>query len=166
MKIRKEERGQVLVMTALSMVLMLGFVGLAVDVGLLFHARRNLQIAADAAATAGALYVSYGQDPTAPAITAALNNGVNNGFNGDVVTIHMPPADGPDIGRPGFVEAIVSTQNPTVFMSMFGFSSVRVAARAVASAVSGRACFWLMNTTGTDFDIQGSDLEVPPGVEE
>ena len=58
MKFKKNESGQVLVLTALSMSALLGFVGLATDVGVLFRVRHNLQIAADAAATTAALYQS------------------------------------------------------------------------------------------------------------
>ena len=45
----KDESGQTLVMAVLSMTLLLGFLALAVDVGVLFHARRNVQLAADGA---------------------------------------------------------------------------------------------------------------------
>ena len=60
MKFLRDESGQMLVLTALSMTALLGFLALSTDVGMLFHTRRNLQIAADAAATAGALNISYG----------------------------------------------------------------------------------------------------------
>ena len=55
MRALKEERGQMLVLVALSMTVLLGFLALAIDVGLLFRAKRNLQVAADAAAVAGAM---------------------------------------------------------------------------------------------------------------
>ena len=51
----KDDKGQVLVLTALCMTMLLGFMAFAVDMGLLFHTKRNIQIAADAAAIAGAL---------------------------------------------------------------------------------------------------------------
>jgi uncharacterized membrane protein len=49
-----DEDGQVLVITLLCMGVLVGAMGLALDVGILFRARRNMQIAADAAAMAGA----------------------------------------------------------------------------------------------------------------
>ena len=55
MRILREEDGQTLVMTALCATVLIGFMGLAVDVGVLFHAKRNLQTAADDAAIAGRL---------------------------------------------------------------------------------------------------------------
>ena len=51
---RRQPRGQALVTMAVSLVMVLGFVGLAVDVGLMMLARNELQNAADAAALAGA----------------------------------------------------------------------------------------------------------------
>src|SRR6476620_7953635 len=55
----RDESGQVLVMTFFSMALLLGFLGLAIDVGVLFHARRHMQAVADAAAMAGATEMFY-----------------------------------------------------------------------------------------------------------
>lgn len=51
---RKGEKGQLIVMLALVMVVLLGFTGLAVDGGMIYSDRRNAQNAADAAALAGA----------------------------------------------------------------------------------------------------------------
>ena len=59
MKIREDQSGQVLVLAALAMTALMGFMALATDVGILFRARRNRQIAADAAAVAGALDYLY-----------------------------------------------------------------------------------------------------------
>ncbi len=52
--LRKQHRGQALVTVALSLVVLMGFVGLAVDIGMLMLGRNELQNAADAAALAGA----------------------------------------------------------------------------------------------------------------
>ena len=51
---RKRPRGQALVTVAVTMVALLGFVGLAIDVGWMMVARNELQNGADAAALAGA----------------------------------------------------------------------------------------------------------------
>ncbi len=163
MRIAKEESGQVLVFTALSIALLLGFVGLATDVGQLFHVRRHLQTVADAAATAGALYDSYGESSVTAGKNAATANGVTDGVNGATVTINEPPLHGPNIGETGFVEAIVSVPNNTFFMSLFGTPTVSVTARAVAGPGPGRACIYLMNTSGTDFSLQGSGTVEAPG---
>ncbi len=77
---RKAESGQILVITALSMTVLLGFMAIAINVGLLFNARRKLQNAVDAAATSGAIdYMFNGSQTSATAAaTAALHA---NGFS-------------------------------------------------------------------------------------
>src|SRR5437879_5175784 len=60
-------RGQVLVLVAVALVALIGFVSLAVDIGFAWAARRRMQTAADAAATAGAIASrqGYGVTPAA-----------------------------------------------------------------------------------------------------
>ena len=55
MKFRRDESGQIIVITALSMTVIFGFMALAIDVGMLFNAKRKLQNCADAAATSAAI---------------------------------------------------------------------------------------------------------------
>jgi uncharacterized membrane protein len=98
MRSLKDAKGQVLVLTALCMALLLGFMAFAVDMGLLFHTKRNIQIAADAAAIAGALDYEYNTSATkaqAAGRAASAANGFTNGSNGTVVTINVPPSMGP-----------------------------------------------------------------------
>jgi hypothetical protein len=81
MRNRSGENGQVIVLVLLSMGLLLGVLALAIDVGVLFRAKRNVQIAADAAAFAGALdYYYNGSDATAESrgALAAEANGMTS----------------------------------------------------------------------------------------
>ena len=131
----RDESGQTLIFVALSMTFILGVVGMATDVGTLLHDKRNLQIAADSAAIAGA--VEENINPAAANVQAAgqraaTQNGITNGSNGAVVTINTPPASGPHAGAAGYVEAIVTQTEPVFFMKLFSFTSMNVAARAVA----------------------------------
>jgi Flp pilus assembly protein TadG len=48
MKLNKGESGQTLIVIALCMTVLLGFIALAVDVGMLFQTWRNMQVAARA----------------------------------------------------------------------------------------------------------------------
>ena len=143
-----DESGNVLILVALCMTALMGFSALAVDVGLLFRAKRNLQLVADAAATAGALEY-YNTNSSAGVQTAAQNaataNGVTNGVNGAVVTVTNPVTAGAHTGA-GVVQVDVSQPNPTFFMNVFGTSSVTVAARGIAGSVTGQACNIVENT--------------------
>jgi len=92
--LRKDEKGQVLMLTAMAIPVLLGIVGFATDLGIMFRAKRNLQTVADAAATAGALdYLYNGSSASAGTAgqAAATQNGVTNGTGGAVVTVNSPP---------------------------------------------------------------------------
>ncbi|MGH7328057.1 MAG: pilus assembly protein TadG-related protein, partial [Polyangiaceae bacterium] len=72
---RELESGQVLSLTVISMVVLIGFVALSVDVGLLWSERRHMQTAADAAAIAGATALRLGNDVTTAADDVSALNG-------------------------------------------------------------------------------------------
>jgi hypothetical protein len=174
MKVRaflRNEEGQSLVMLALGFSVLLMLTGLAIDSAVLFRAKRNVQIAADAAAQAGALDWLYnGSTSTAKTAAASIAtaNGYTDGVNGIHVTINLPTASGPNAGNPGDVEAIVTRNVPLAVMNMkifgaFELPTMSVGARAVAGApTAGTACMWLMDPNSTDLYTQGSyDLEMP-----
>ena len=60
MKSIRDEGGQTLVFVALGVTVLVAFMGLAIDVVLLSRSRRNLQIAADAAAIAPQYFEMFG----------------------------------------------------------------------------------------------------------
>ena len=159
MRLRDDESGQMLVLTALCMTLLMGFLALAVDVGILFRAKRNVQIAADAGAIAGALQEQYGGSP-GPAcaggvtgVPCAVQNAVaaNGVPAADVASVSMSPTSGSHTG-PGYVEAIVSVPNPTFFMSAFRgeITWLSVTSRAVAGMVPSTGCIYALDTTDAD----------------
>ena len=168
MKKLRDESGQVIVLVLMSMGLMLGFMALSIDVGLLFRAKRNVQIAADAAAMAGAMDLLYNNTPATAKTAgkaASAANGITDGSGGAGVTINTPPTYGPNAGQGGYVEAIVKQPNTTLFMGYLGgISSVGVTARAVAGTPSAsNACIWIMNPTTSDaFHLQGSGSVTAP----
>ena len=98
MKLIRDEAGQTVVFTGLLMCVLMGFMALAVDVGLLSRAQRRLQIAADAGAVAAGLASEYGMTVTGcgvgvsnvqcAAIKAANANGVKDATQ---VTVTQPP---------------------------------------------------------------------------
>ena len=161
MRFLRSEEGQMAVLSALSITLLLGFVAMALDVSLLFRARRNAQIAADSGATAAVMNYHYNQNTTLAKTagkTASSNNGITDGTNGATVVINMPPSMGPNTGEATFAEALVTQPNPTFFMKLFGMGSVSVTARAVAGNVGGaKACGFLPNPTApATLDLQGA----------
>jgi hypothetical protein len=155
MKTLRDEKGQALVLTALCMSILLGFMGLAMDVGLAYRSKRNLQIAADAAAVAAALnyqYVFTGGNPTAAAKSAALSNGVANNY----VTVNASPTDGYHQGA-GFFEITISKPQQMFLARVLGLSSINVGARAVAGITPADSCMYVLNPSAADtFKIKGN----------
>ena len=86
------EAGQAVVLVAIVFMALLFVVGLAIDAGQLFAAKRAQQEAADAAAFAGAvvLYQPGGTvlQGTTAAIADATTNGFTDGVNGATVTVN------------------------------------------------------------------------------
>ena len=160
MRLRHDEGGQALVFAALGMTVVVAFMGLAIDVGLLLRARRNAQIAADAAAIAAALDYKYNNSTTSAKTAgqaAATANGITNGVGGATVTINAPPVYGPYAGQSGFIEAIVYDPSPTVFMGMLTkVKSFNAGARSVAGSGSNVGCLWTLAKSGTDVSLTGS----------
>lgn len=159
---RRDESGQTLVFVALALPVLLGFLAFAIDMGSLFRAKRNLQIAADAAAAAGALdYLYRGSIASAKtaAKAAAASNGVTDGSGGGVVTVNSPPASGPNASSTGFLEVIVRAPTAVPFMSLITHTATfDVAGRAVAGAPSAsNACIFIANPSASSvLRIQGS----------
>ena len=163
MRFRKDESGQMIVMLAVSMTALMAFMALAVDVGILFHVRREVQIAADDAAMAGALDYHYNQSQSlarTAAQTAASQNGVSSGS----VNVTFPTSG--SYGSPYttvFVQAIVTVPNPTMFMRLFGMTSVNLVSSAVAGQGASQGCVWSLGVSGTD--ISGSGALTATGCE-
>src|SRR6202011_3930085 len=162
MKTLRDESGQVLVLTALCMTILLGFLAFATDVGTLLYDKRVIQSAADSAAMAGASEINYaavdGTTVSATAKAAAAQNGFTDGSSGATVSVHNGPSNGPYTGNPSYVEVIIQQTEPTFFMKLFGHNSMPVAARAVAGlgAVNSGCIFVLDPTAPKAMELQGS----------
>ena len=177
MRIHRDERGQTIILVALSLPILLGFIGIATDVGALFKDKRTLQTAADAAAIAGALNLPPGSTSiTAAAQTAATAaatvNGFTNGSNGVVVTVNDPPLwppsnySSPTGTANGYVEVTITKPESTIFLALFGYPSVTVLARAVASNNGPGACLFagIGTPTGTPLTVTGTMQAAQCGV--
>lgn len=150
-----------LIVVALSVLALSGFLALSVDIGLIFRAKRNLQIAADAAATAAALDLYY--NASVPSATSAAQSAAEaNGFSAvndpSSFTVNLPPLNGPSKGNAAFVEVILKESNPTLFMKLFQIDGLSVAARAVAGTPNpSRTCVYVLNPSDSAaMELQGS----------
>jgi hypothetical protein len=145
---RKSRRGAIVVLVAVSLAVILGFVAIAIDGGGLLEQRRRAQATADAAALAAAedLFRNYpqnrGYDLDGTAEAYAYNIAAANGFANDgtrtVVSVRISPeayAGGPNKGKTlprGYAEVTVQHNQPRYFAAILGSGDVPVHARAVA----------------------------------
>jgi hypothetical protein len=146
---RASERGQILILVAATLVVLMGIMALAIDLGFSWMLRRQEQNAADPAAIAAARWL---RDPVTgdamldmPAMKAdacfyAQQNGFFDGdlgcnaafTSGDLV-VSSPPTSGDFAGMPGHVQVTIRASHPTFFGRIFGSDQAVVATAAVAA---------------------------------
>lgn len=144
---KNSRRGAVVLLVAITLPVLIGFAGLAVDVGILWTTKRELQTATDAAAVAAATALRNGQSCQLAANDLSSLNGFTDGTEGVTVTANHPPSIGRYAGDSDYVEVFVAKPQPSYFMRIFGPPSVTVRTRAVASGVtfSGSSCVYALN---------------------
>ncbi len=122
-KFFKDEEGQVIVILAVAFTVLLGFVGLAVDTGVLYLEHNRLVRAADAAALAGAQEL-----PANPARAEEMAKEYvgRNGINPEQLSIDIS-------GDEKTITVSVDKNVNLVFAKVFGYDS-----REVSTAVSAR----------------------------
>lgn len=163
------EEGQT-VLLALSLVMLLGFVGLVVDLGFLRYAERHMRSAADAGALGAAadmLYSNNSGGVVAAGKADASKGGFSDGVNGVTVNVYNPPNDGPhscanDANCNQYVEALISQNQPTFFMRALNINSVPLSGRAVAwMAGNGTGCVYALDpTTNNAFVVSGGSTKI------
>src|SRR5258707_858828 len=146
----KREAGQALVLVTLSLLVLTGVVGLAIDMGYMRYTKRRLQTAADSAAVAGASELKVGNYKAA-AYNDSKSNGFEDGVNGVTVTLSNPPTDAPFASKKNnqnYVEVQVQQDAPTFFMRIFGVKKATLSATAVAERGSSRGCIYALALLG------------------
>jgi Flp pilus assembly protein TadG len=161
MKLVRDESGQVMALTLVCMFVLLSCLALAVDVGMLFNAKRKVQIAADAAAIAGALELDYhgATNVTTAANNAALANGITDT---NQVTVNIGPKSGYHLGT-GYVEVLINQPNAGYFSNLFRSGMIGVGARAVAGIVPSQICAYALDPTNANsFVVKGNTTVTAP----
>lgn len=145
---RKGEAGQSILLVAAALVLLMGFMGLAIDMGVLRYEKRLQQTAADAAALAGASDLDQGNVTSAAQDAAAANGFADTGGGnvaacgsgaaiGTVCVQAGAPISGPHTGNGAYVEVLVAAVHATYFVRILGINQESITARAVATNASG-----------------------------
>jgi len=178
------EEGQAVVLFAIMMLALLFAVGLAIDAGQLYSAKRTEQEAADAAAFAGAV-VLYQQGTGAQAIAAARSDAQMNGYISGggctlstpgtcydaatltSVSVYWPPISGSYLGNIKHVEVSITRQVKTSLVpAQAAFNPVR--ARGVAGSEPLNNGYAIMaldrgNTCGAFNTQSNGDLHLTGG---
>lgn len=166
----ESEDGQALVLFAIVMLTMLFAIGLAIDAGELYSAKRTEQEAADAAAFAGAVVLyqgGTGAQAIAAAVADALINGYADGVNNTTVTVNHPPTSGAFANNNTHVEVIITRQVKTSLVPAEAqFNPVR--ARGVAGAEALNSGYAIMaldrgNTCGAFEASSNADVHLNGG---
>ena len=143
-RVRGEEHGQLLVVFALALVVIIASAGLLIDGGMAYTNRRQAQNAADTAALAAAQNLAVG-GTTATMTAAGASIAGSNLFNTNYtdcsgnaqtngVVVNSPPLAGAYASQSGYVEVVVNRPMKTGFSAIVGQPCWMVSARAVAVA--------------------------------
>jgi hypothetical protein len=121
----RDNRGQAAVMTVLFLTVLIGASAMSLDVGSWYHAKRQLQAEADAAALAGAQALPDSPDDAkAYAIEYSNKNGGNLDPSQITISSDITPND--------TIKVHLTAPAPGFFSKLFGIGSVTVGAGAAA----------------------------------
>jgi hypothetical protein len=135
-----DETGQVLALFVISLVVVLGMVALAIDVGHAFYVKRSLQASADAAATAAALELPDGGAARSRALQYGSGGGGKNesplipGVTTATTLRCLPAAPCNPVNA---ITVRESTTVKTFFARVVGVGSFDISARATACSPCG-----------------------------
>lgn len=156
-------------LVALCLAVLMGFAGMAVDVGYWEYQQRQQQSAADGAALGGAQQLLYTTCPSKSVAQSAADgdatqNGYTNGSNGVTVTVNNPPSSGPYASDNCAVDVQITNKNvPTWFTHVLGFPNMPVTTEAVAtlSNTNGASpCIWFLNPSQQN-DLSNTHVDAP-----
>ncbi|HLH71885.1 MAG TPA: pilus assembly protein TadG-related protein, partial [Chloroflexota bacterium] len=138
----KPDDGSVLVFVAVMMLVLIGFVGLAIDTGISMLTYRQAQNAADAAALGAASTFGQGLGQSA-AVSTAQFVAQQNGFSSSDLTLTFldgqgnPTADSTQIMQ---VRIVIQHTFATTFMQILGVKTSTVTTSAVAGVWQALLC--------------------------
>jgi hypothetical protein len=126
----RDERGQSFIMVALMLTMLLGFVGVVIDIGWYEVNLIRVQRAADAAALAGVVYLPGN---LAGGVAAARAESSKNGFTDGTPGVSVTATQDP--GNSKVMLTQVTAPVPTFFARLFGVASFTASRRAKAEFI-------------------------------
>lgn len=147
LRFARDNCGTYLIIGALMMPVLVGFVGLGTDYGLWVYTHQSAQSATDSAAVSAA--TGNTADLTVQANAVASSYGFVNGAKGATVTVNQPPKSGAYTSVSNAVEVIVTQQKAPLFSSLFIANAVTISARSVAIPNIGTGCVIALDSTAS-----------------
>ncbi len=175
MRPARKDRGQVLIITAFAMIVLIAIAAIVVDLGFSWMLHRKEQNAVDPGSIAAAKWI---RDPAPAGKTQmqamedeacfyAQENGFFPGDSGCVAAlasgdldVNYPPATsmaGRFQGHLGYVEVIIHETHPSFFGQVFGQPFAAVTTGAVAALTDGSATTGSLVALGADCNAGGGD---------
>jgi Flp pilus assembly protein TadG len=152
----KNQSGAIAVLTALGLTVLIGIVGLAVDVGMWHRANRAMQNAADAAAIAASQNGTASYQSEAKAVAAQY--GFVDGSNGITVTaLNNQTCPSPSTATDCYRVTVAQASAPLFFSAVLGLTAPAISSAAMVSSKETHSyCMLALNTTGTAITTNGS----------
>jgi hypothetical protein len=159
-----QDKGAVAIITGLALVVCIGFAALAVDVGIWYDQRRQLQLAADAGAVGGAVAIATtGKATYQTYATHDINmNGCTSSTNCTINFINNPPSSGPNTSNFSAVEIVLSQPAQLYLAGFFLATPPTITVRAVAKAASVSNCIVTLAKSGTGLRLTGGSGTTSP----
>lgn len=134
------DKGNIAVMAALTMPMVIGGAGLGVETGYWYYQQLRLQQAADAAAYAAALEQRAGADSD-EAQAGAQAAAAANGFDVGQDTISLVSPSTMETDETNSVDVELTRTVPRAFTALFGTEAIQIRARATAAySTAANAC--------------------------
>ncbi|HYU79381.1 MAG TPA: pilus assembly protein TadG-related protein [Vicinamibacterales bacterium] len=145
---RPRESGQILILTALMLPVLIACAAMALDAGYAYDYKKQMQAAADSGAHAAALFLYYKPTATQGELeTAARHDTSSNGFTHGTASVTVTVTRSPAAMAPcniydysaqsTAVRVQIDQPKPTFLGGVAGFSSFTIGACAVANRVPG-----------------------------
>lgn len=135
--LRRGQAGQAIVWVAVMLPLFLSIIGLAIDGGMVFNARRELQNVADASARAGANQIDLRVYDASNGRTMVLDRDAAAQVATEYIALQGLPVDASISTGTQRVAVRVQRDVPTSFLQLFGLTHVRIGATASAEVRRG-----------------------------
>lgn len=130
------QRGAVLPLMAILLVVLMGAAAMAVDLGWLYWQSIEIQHGADAAALAGVVYEpDLRTQAKSEAVAAAKENGYDDANTGTTVTVIDFVDDDTAVVNDSMLRVTIQHEVNTFFLKVFGLSDINIARSAVAEYI-------------------------------